>query len=89
MCNCKQDTERRLIEALSEPEQLPEGAINISARLTGYAMMLEEGRTMRYRQVMPIDVEFQAPTKAGAMKIKKQKMSMQANYCMFCGTKYE
>ncbi|MEO8641887.1 hypothetical protein [Pseudomonas sp.] len=88
MCNCKQDTESRLVEALAEPDQLPEGATKISARLTGYAMMLGEN-LMRFRQVMPIEVEFQLPTKAGVMKLKKQKMSMTANYCMFCGEKYE
>lgn len=86
MCNCRQETERRLLEAL--PDQLPEGHQNLSARLTGYALMLGEG-LMVSRQIMPIEVTYQAPTKAGVMKDKKQSMSMQANFCMFCGEKYD
>jgi hypothetical protein len=86
MCNCKQETEAGLAEAL--PDQLPEGHEGLSARLTGYAMMIGDG-VMHLRQVMPIAVTYRAPTKAGVMKEKKQSMSMQANYCMFCGEKYE
>ncbi|WP_156162094.1 hypothetical protein [Pseudomonas sp. MRSN 12121] len=74
-----------MLEAL--PERLPEGHKNLSARLTGYALMFCDGK-MQSRQVMPIEVAYQAPTKAGGMKDKKQSMSMQANYCMFCGEKY-
>lgn len=88
MCDCKQDIERRLVESLAEPDQLPEGASDISARLSGYALMFG-GNVMRFRQVMSIEVQFQASTKAGAMKLKKQKMSMSANFCMFCGEKYD
>ena len=86
MCDCRQKTERRLLEAL--PAQLPEGHKNLSARLTGYAIMLGDG-VMASRQVMPIDITYQAPNRAGVMKDKKQSMSMQANYCMFCGEKYD
>lgn len=88
MCDCKQKTERRLVEALAEPDQLPKGAERIEARLTGYAMMLE-GNAMRYRQVMEIEVQYLAPVKTGGLKSKKQKLSMAANYCMFCGEKYD
>lgn len=87
MCDCKQNTERRLVEALSEPGQLPKGAERVEARLTGYAVMVE-GNTMRYRQVMEIDVQYRVPVKTGGLKTKKQKLSMAANYCMFCGEKY-
>jgi hypothetical protein len=86
MCNCRQETEARLLEAL--PETLPKGHKNLSARLTGYALMFGGGE-MQSRQIMPIEVTYQAPTKAGVMKDKKQSMSMQANYCMFCGEKYD
>ena len=85
MCNCRQETEARLLESL--PKLLPEGHQNLSARLTGYALMMGNG-TMQSRQIMPIDITYQAPTKAGVMKDKRQSMSMQANYCMFCGEKY-
>jgi hypothetical protein len=86
MCNCRQETEARLLEHL--PAQLPECHKNLSARLTGYALMFGDGK-MQSRQVMPIDITYQAPTKAGVMKDKKKSMSMQANYCMFCGEKYD
>lgn len=86
MCNCRKETEARLLEAL--PEQLPAGHKNLSARLTGYALMFSDG-AMQSCQVMPIEVTYQAPTKAGVMKDKKQSMSMKANFCMFCGEKYD
>jgi hypothetical protein len=86
MCTCKQDTEARLLEAL--PAELPEGFKGLSARLTGYAMMFG-GQRAQFKQVMPIEVTFQVPTKAGVMKDKKRSMSMLANYCMFCGEKYD
>lgn len=86
MCTCKQDTEARLLEAL--PAELPEGFKGLSARLTGYAMFFG-GNQAQFKQVMPIEVTYQAPTKAGVMKDKKKSMSMLANFCMFCGEKYD
>ncbi|MNR62045.1 hypothetical protein D3C85_1839540 [compost metagenome] len=50
--------------------------------------MCGEG-VMVSRQVMPIDITYRAPNKAGVMKDKKQSMSMQANFCMLCGEKYD
>ncbi|WP_405120787.1 hypothetical protein [Pseudomonas leptonychotis] len=44
---------------------------------------------MTSRQIMPIGITYQAPTKGGVMKDKKMKMSMAASFCMFCGEKYE
>jgi hypothetical protein len=86
MCDCRQKTEARLLNAL--PEQLPKDHANLRVSLAGYALMMGTG-TAQSRQVMPIDITYQAPTKAGVMKEKKQKMSMMANYCMFCGEPYE
>ena len=76
-----------MLEAL--PAQLPAGHEGLSARLTGYALMMGDGAVAKSRQVMPIDIEYRALTRAGVMKTKKQSMSMMANYCMFCGEKYE
>lgn len=73
------------MEAL--PGQLPEGHAGLSVRLTGYALMMGGGMA-KSRQVMPIDIEYQAPTRVGVMKTKKKSMSMMASYCMFCGEKY-
>ncbi|MEB0078050.1 hypothetical protein QN386_22405 [Pseudomonas sp. CCI3.2] len=86
MCDCKSKNEARLIEAL--PDQLPDGATSINAKLTGYALMFGDGNAA-YRQVMPIDITFKLATKAGVIKDKKQSMSLTANYCMFCGEKYD
>ena len=74
------------MEAL--PGQLPEGHTDLRVSLTGYALMMGDGGA-KSRQVMPISIEFRAPTRAGAMKDKKQSMSMVANFCMFCGEKYD
>lgn len=86
MCNCRQETEARLLKAI--PEQLPKGHAGLSVRLTGYALMMDGG-VAKSRQVMPIEITYQAPTRAGVMRDKKQSMSMVANFCMFCGEKYE
>ena len=48
-----------------------------------------DGGVAKSRQVMPIEITYQAPTRAGVMRDKKQSMSMVANFCMFCGEKYE
>lgn len=85
MCNCRQETEARLLESL--PEQLPKGIEGLKASLQGYALMFN-GTAFSSCQVMPIEVTYRAPTKAGVMKNKKQSISMKANYCMFCGEKY-
>ncbi|WP_152545508.1 hypothetical protein [Pseudomonas chlororaphis] len=60
----------------------------MSARLAGYALMFSDG-VMQSCQIMQIEVTYQAPTRAGVMKEKRQLMSMKANYCMFCGEKYD
>lgn len=86
MCECRQKNEARLLEAI--PTQLPEGATDIGARLQGYALMMGDG-VMTSRQVMPFEVTYKLPTKAGVIKDKKQSMSLTANYCMFCGEKYD
>lgn len=86
MCDCRKQTELRLIDAVSQT--LPEGHEALCVRLDGYALMMGEG-VAKSRQVMPISITYRAPTRAGVMKDKKQSMSMMANYCMFCGEKYE
>lgn len=86
MCNCRVETEARLMKAI--PEQLPEGHRNLRVSLGGYALIMGESGAQS-RQVMPIAITYEAPNRAGAMKDKKQSMSMMANYCMFCGEKYE
>lgn len=85
MCDCRQRIESMLQEDL--PAQLPAGHQNLNVRLQGYALMMGEG-SMRSQQIMPFEVTYQAPTKAGAMKDKKQVMNMAASFCMFCGEKY-
>jgi hypothetical protein len=85
MCECKQKNEQRLQEAL--PEQLPAGAMNIEARLQGYALMFGDGE-MAYRQVMPFEITYQMANRDGVLKDKKKVMSLTANFCMFCGEKY-
>ncbi|WP_223507792.1 hypothetical protein [Pseudomonas sp. BF-B-25] len=74
------------MEAL--PEQLPKDHKNLRVSLGGYALMMGEG-IAQSRQVMPIDIYFSAPTRGGVFKDKKQTMNMMANYCMFCGVKYD
>ena len=86
MCDCRKRIESQLLEDI--PAQLPAGYQRLSVRLEGYALMMGEG-TMKSRQIMPIEITYQAPTKAGVMKDKKQTMNMAASYCMFCGEKYE
>lgn len=86
MCNCRKDIEAKLLEDI--PTQLPAGHQRLSVSLEGYALMFGEG-VMQSRQIMPIQVKYQAPTKAGVMKDKKQTMNMAASYCMFCGEKYD
>jgi hypothetical protein len=85
MCDCRNRIESKLREDL--PAQLPEGHKDLGVRLEGYALMMGEG-VMRSRQIMPIEITYQAPTKAGVMKARKQTMSMAASYCMFCGERY-
>lgn len=84
MCNCKQETEHRLLESL--PAQLPEGAQDLRVSLGGYAVVLETGG---YRQSLPIEINYKLPTKGCSLRVKRSTMNMLANYCMFCGVKYE
>ena len=70
------------------PAQLPKGHQRLRVSLQGYALMMGVGAA-KSQQFMPIEVTYQAPTKAGVMKDKKQTMNMAASHCMFCGEKYE
>lgn len=85
MCDCRSRIESKLLEDL--PGKLPEGHKDLSVRLEGYALMMGQG-TMQSRQIMPVEVTYQAPTRKGEMKPKKQTLNMAASHCMFCGEKY-
>ncbi|AYN94397.1 hypothetical protein EAW52_10715 [Pseudomonas sp. LTJR-52] len=88
MCTCKSDNEKRLTDHVAK--QLPEGAKNLSVRLTGYSLCITNGE-MKALQTMPVEIEYDAPVKKspGSFKPKKQKSFLAARYCMFCGEAYE
>lgn len=86
MCDCRARIETQLRQDI--PAQLPQDHQHLGVRLEGYALIMGEG-VMTSRQIMPISITYQAPTKAGVMKDKKKAMNMAASFCMFCGEKYE
>jgi len=86
MCECRTNTTSRLTDHFAK--NLPEGSTNLSVNMDGYGLIMS-GSTMRSKNVCPVTVQYQVPTKAGGWKNKKEKTSMVGNYCMFCGEKYE
>ncbi|WP_324731008.1 hypothetical protein [Pseudomonas paeninsulae] len=69
-------------------EQIPAGAVGLSVELGGYAFIVGGPDGIKMKNVMPINIEYQAPNKKGDMKTKKQTMNLTGNYCMLCGEKY-
>lgn len=88
MCDCRSDIEKRLLERVKG--KIPEGSKNLEVSLGGCAFLFGEDGGLDMKNVMPINIEYQAPVKRqpGTFKTKKQKMNMTDNYCMFCGEKY-
>lgn len=86
MCNCRSEIEAKLLESVKG--QLPGDIKDLTVELGGYAFML--GAELQMKNIMPINVEYQAPVKKapGTFKPKKQTMNMTGSYCMFCGEKY-
>ena len=85
MCNCHAESEKRLREHVEK--QLPAGATGLSVELQGYVFgMNDDG--VSHRAACPVEIEYQAPKRAGGMKRMKQKTFLRATFCPFCGVKY-
>lgn len=87
MCNCHSETTKTLREHVAK--QLPEGAVGLDLELQGYVFSLGGADGINHRAAMPVAIEYQAPKKTGGMKTVKQKISMRATFCPFCGVKYD
>lgn len=87
MCNCHSETTAKLREHVTA--QLPEGAVGLDLELGGYVFGLGGPDGLSHRAALPVQITYQAPKKTGGMKSVKQKISMRATYCPFCGVKYE
>lgn len=85
MCNCRKDIEQRLLNSAKSDHP---GSTDHTMKLTGYALVCgDDGWSSK--QIMPIEGSYTIKTKAGKPVTKKIKASMCANFCMFCGEKYE
>lgn len=79
-CNCKQDIEQKLLARVAEQE--PQ-ASDIKAEIGGYVFLI--GAKVAQKPALPVDVTYQAPKAKGGLKTVKQKLSLTASFCPFCG----
>lgn len=84
-CGCKADIESRLLKRFKE--QAPE-ATGHEARLTGYALIIDDQLGLVSKGCMPMELTASFPLKKGGTKTKVQKQSMLFNFCPFCGVRY-
>ena len=82
MCDCKTKIEEKVKARIAE--QHPE-ATEVLVSLTGYAFVFSDS-PVRLKPSAPIEVSYSVPKKSGdGMKKVKDKMSMVASYCPYCG----
>lgn len=86
MCNCHSESEQRLREHVET--KLPAGATGLSVELQGYVFGISRADGVSHRAACPVEIQYQAPKKAGGMKTVKQKTYLRATFCPFCGVKY-
>jgi hypothetical protein len=86
MCDCRKTLEASIKESVQAG--LTEGCTDLRVSLDGYALMFGNG-TAKSQQFMRAEVSYQKPTKAGALKPKKDSVNMLAKFCMFCGEAYD
>lgn len=86
MCNCRENTEKRLVERVRG--QIPSEATGLSVSLEGYALLFGGSDGVTMKNCMPVKIQYSAPNRKGDIKLKKESINMIGNYCMFCGEKY-
>ncbi|MDN3488754.1 hypothetical protein [Pseudoalteromonas sp. APC 3694] len=87
-CNCFTDYLDRVKNHLITQVKIPEGAKDVEFKWRDQTFSLSGGDRA---PVNPrVEFEFRAPKKGGghAKNLRKDYVSIYANYCCFCGRKY-
>ena len=88
-CSCFEDNLSRVKGHLIEQKVIPEGAIDVDVKWK------ERIYSLSGSDIAPvnpkIEFEYRAPKKAGGhvKNIRKDDVAIYANYCCFCGRKYQ
>lgn len=83
MCKCKEDIERRVLEQFKEKHP---AATCHEVEMSGYAIVF--GRGGGLRPAARVDMTAKGVTKGGNEKTLRDKVSVLATYCPFCGEKF-
>lgn len=84
MCDCQIEVEQKLLERFKE---LAPEAREHKLDLKGYALIF--GKKLQSKAFLPFETSALFPHKKGDFKEIKEKKSLLATFCPFCGVKYD
>jgi hypothetical protein len=86
MCNCKVEVEEMLAGKLAG--SLPTGTQDVRASIAGFALLMGQGQQLVHKNQVQVQFTYTVPGNNGP-ELKKQKMALTGNFCMFCGERYD
>lgn len=87
MCNCIEDTRKKLEESVKEEERFKK-LTNFIVVNENIALVFNDKNAFERRYYMSFVAQGNYETKSGNIRTKKENLNVTFAYCPFCGEKY-